>query len=129
MDSLKVGDQVIATNLDGIVDSGTSIMVGGANTIGKVIDITGGATKPVDCKDTSLPDVTFTINGKDYILKEEDYKLEVTALGQTQCMPGFQTMNLPERLSNAVIMGDVFMRKYLVHFDEDGNRVGFAPKK
>jgi len=35
-------------------------------------------------------------------------------------------MDLPGELSNAVIMGDVFLRKYVTMFDMENNQVGFA---
>lgn len=129
LDAIKVGGETVATGLQGIVDSGTSLLVGNADTIGKVIAKTGGATTPVACDDTSKPDITFVIEGKEYNLTETDYILKATMLGQTQCMPGLQSMKLPDRMAKMVILGDVFMRKYMTHFDMDNNRVGMALAK
>jgi len=38
-------------------------------------------------------------------------------------------MNLPEKFGKTMIMGDVFMRKWVTLFDMDNNKVGFANKK
>jgi len=54
--------------------------------------------------------------------------VQAKALGQTACLNGFHTMALPSQLADAVIMGDVFIRKWVTAFDMDNNRVGFADK-
>jgi len=38
-------------------------------------------------------------------------------------------MDLPAQLSNAIILGDVFIRVYYTHFDMQNKRVGFAVAK
>jgi len=70
VDSIKVDGKVVATNVQGIVDTGTSLIVGGANTIGSIASI---AVKQ-DCSTATntLPKVTFTIEGKDYDLTGDD---------------------------------------------------------
>lgn len=50
-------------------------------------------------------------------------------MGKTQCVSGFMAMNLPAKMHDMVILGDVFMRKFVTHFDMDGNRVGLALAK
>lgn len=52
--------------------------------------------------------------------------VEAETFGQKACLNGFRTMSLPAQLSDAVIIGDVFLRKYITQFDMDNNRVGFA---
>lgn len=44
-------------------------------------------------------------------------------------MNGFQAMALPEKMGKTMIMGDVFIRKFITQFDLDNNQVGFASKK
>lgn len=130
LDSIKVDGKVVQSNLKGIVDSGTSVIAGATDVLKPVIDAVGSATIPITCGDTSKPDVTFTIDGKDYNLTESDYQVKMTVLGQTECMSGFMAMkNLPAKMHDMVILGDVFMRKFLTHFDMDGNRVGLALAK
>merc|ERR1711964_782521 len=125
----KVGGKVVASNLKGIVDSGTSMLAGDTATIKPITDAVGSATTPVTCGDTSKPDITFTIDGKEYNLTESDYQVKMTVLGQTECVIGVMGMKLPDKMKDMFILGDVFMRKYLTHFDMDGNRVGMALAK
>jgi len=74
-----------------------------------------------------LPDVTFTIGGKDYTLTAEQYTLKVGLGDQSECISGFLGMNLP--YDNFWILGDVFMSIYYTHFDQANERVGFALAK
>lgn len=63
IDAIKVGGTVVASNLKGIVDTGTSLIVGGANTIGKAARIIVAQNCSTDV--STLPEVTFTLDGKD----------------------------------------------------------------
>lgn len=47
-------------------------------------------TYSIDCgAKATLPQVTFTIAGKDFILTPEDYVMEISMFGQTTCLSGF----------------------------------------
>ena len=74
----------------------------------------------------TLPTVTVVIEGQNYILEPEDYVLEITQQGETACMNGWMSMNLPEHMEGFVILGDLFIKRYYTHFDYGQNRVGFA---
>jgi cathepsin D len=127
VDSVKMGDKVVASNLKGIVDTGTSLMVASKDTLGDIANI----TVKQDCSSptSDMPDITFTIGGKEYTLTGDDYVVKASALGQTACLNGFRPMALPPQLSNAMIMGDVFLRKFVTSFDMDNDQVGFALRK
>lgn len=81
----------------------------------------------VDCDSISdMPDVTFVLNGKDFTLKPSDYILKVSSFGQTECVSGFQGLDLPGKLAGGWILGDVFIGAYHTIFDYGNDRVGFA---
>lgn len=63
IDEIKMGDEVIASDLMGIVDTGTSLMVSSAANLGDIAKINIKQDCSVDPK--SLPDVTFVLGGKD----------------------------------------------------------------
>ena len=106
-----------------VIDSGTSVIVGPQ----KLIDeLSTGITVRRTCKGIEeLPDITFTIDSIDYVLTWEDYVVQVTQDGITECISGLMGSTFPPTF-NYVILGDVFMRKYYSFFDLINNRVGFA---
>jgi len=54
-----------------VIDSGTSIIVGPERLVNELID---GITVKRTCKGIEdLPDITFTIDGIDYVLTYNDY--------------------------------------------------------
>lgn len=104
------------------IDSGTSLIMGPNSIIEPLID---GIKVHRLCRDIeSLPDITFTMDGIDYVLTWEDYVVQVTQDGQTQCIMGIAGAELPDTF-NYVIVGDVFMRKYPTHFNKNDNTVTF----
>jgi hypothetical protein len=70
IDSISLGGKVIASNLKGIVDTGTSLMVGGASSIGDIAKLVVAQDCSTD--PSTYPDVVFTLSGKDYTLTGAD---------------------------------------------------------
>ena len=126
MDGVKMGGYRSGST-NAIVDSGTSLITGPskdikqiAATIGATPTITGQYT--VDCDSLELiPDMAWTINGKDYIVKGKDLVLQSSSM----CILALMPMDFPAP-GPQWILGDVFMRTYYTVFDYEGERVGFA---
>ena len=79
----------------------------------------------VDCaKLGSMPDVTLTLGGKDFVLTPQQYVLQVGAAGQTECVSGFIGLDVPA--GPLWILGDIFMGAYYTKFDFGNKRLGFA---
>jgi len=112
---------------DAIVDSGTSLITGPSKDIlaialeiGAKPTITGQYT--IDCeKVDDIPEITWTIDGKDYPVPGKD--LVISASGT--CLFAMMGMDFPKP-GPQWILGDVFMRKYYTVFDYEEERVGFA---
>lgn len=119
-------NNVTITAEKGILDTGTSLMVGSADLINNI-------TSQIGIVDSScagiekLPDVTINISGDNYVLTYNDYVLKVSLMGYSQCVCGFMAMELP--WPNTIIMGDVFLKTYYTLFDMTHKQVGLARSK
>lgn len=127
---ITVNGQVI--HLDGgIVDSGTSVLVGSPSAVKKVFAAGLPDSQQVDCdKIDTYPSISFNVGGDEYALAPTDYIIKATVLGVTQCILGIMELELPPQIGKeAFILGDSFMHKYYSHFDFGNNRVGFSVAK
>ncbi|KAH7372906.1 hypothetical protein KP509_17G028200 [Ceratopteris richardii] len=79
----------------------------------------------VDCNSmSSMPVIAFTIGGKHFSLKPEQYILKVGEGKEARCISGF--MGIDQRSEPFWILGDIFMGAYHTVFDFGKERVGFA---
>lgn len=110
------------TGYKAAIDSGTSLIIGGAEIIDPLI---AGIVVDETCAGIELlPDITFRFDDIDYVLTYNDYVVPVTEFGVTQCLMGIMSYELPPDF-NYVIVGDVFMRPYATHFSRNDNTVSF----
>jgi cathepsin D len=125
LDSFSVKGKTISA-AKGIVDTGTSLIVGSKSIINQITESIG--TVDSSCKDLDkLPDVTITISGDEYVLTPEDYVFKASVFGYTQCMAGFMGMDLP--WPDTIILGDAFLKKYYTLFDMTHKQVAIARAK
>ena len=127
LDGVKLGSQSVSSTKSAIVDSGTSLLAGPKAEISQIASKLGaksilGKEYVVDCS-AKLPDLTFTLGGKDYTLKQADLILQASG---SQCILGLTGLDIPPPRGPLWILGDVFMRKYYVQFDWGQKRLGFA---
>lgn len=119
----SVGGLIATGNVKGVIDSGTSLIVGNFDIINPILHMIGRVES--DCSNLDeLPDIEFIFDGITYSISSRDYMLQI----QGECMVGIMGAALPENFPYLII-GDVFMRKYYSHFDYDNGRIGFALAK
>jgi hypothetical protein len=123
----SVGGPIETGNVKGVIDSGTSLIIGSFDLINPILHQIGNVEQ--DCSNIDeLPNIDFIFDGITYSLSPRDYVLEITLFGSTECMAGIMGAELPDNFPYLII-GDVFMRKYYSHFDHVNQRVGFALAK
>jgi hypothetical protein len=132
LDAVSAGSYNSAPNADGspvtaIIDSGTSLITGPtkevaamAAAINATPNINGEYT--IDCATLdSLPDIVFTIDGNDYIVPGKSAVLQA----QGTCLFAFMGVDFGGQ-GPQWILGDVFMREYVVVFNYSDQTIGFA---
>ena len=132
MDGIKAGNsQYCQGGCEAIADTGTSLIIGPTDEINQLNSQLGASEDPssgdytFDCsKIDNLPDVIFTLGGKNFVLTSKDYVWQV----QDECISGFQGMDMSGS-GIQYILGDVFIGKYYTEFDWGNKRVGFATAK
>ncbi|KAM7481863.1 hypothetical protein LguiB_006446 [Lonicera macranthoides] len=81
----------------------------------------------IDCKSVSaMPDITFTIGSKEFILTPEQYILKTGEGIAAVCLSGFIALDVPPPRGPLWILGDVFMGVYHTVFDSGNLQLGFA---
>jgi len=127
LDGVKLGSDSVSSTKAAIVDSGTSLLAGPTAEINAIATKLGaksvlGKEWTVDCS-TKIPDLTFTLGGKDYVLTQQDLILQQSG---TQCILALMGVDVPAPHGPLWILGDVFMRVYYTQFDWGNKRLGFA---
>jgi len=129
LDDIKIKGASQTSCKTAIVDSGTSLLAGPKDDVAKIAKLMGakslmGKEWTVDCS-ADLPDITFTLGGKDYTFAKKDYTIQS---GST-CLFAMMGIDVPAPRGPLWILGDVFMRKYYTVFDWGNKRLGFATAK
>ena len=132
VDSILLGSEdLCAGGCNAIADTGTSMITGPTKMVKKIAEITEAISikgiSMVNCtKISSFPTITLTISGTKFTLSPQQYVLQVTEFGQTQCLLGIMGMDIPPPAGPLWILGDVFHGPYYTVYDMGNKRVGFA---
>jgi len=113
LDGITVGNTPSTTVTKVVFDTGTSLLAGPVSEVAAIAKAVGATPLiageyTVDCsKISSMPDITFKVGGKDYVLTATDYVLNVDGLG-VECLLGMVGIDVPAPAGPLWIAGDVF---------------------
>jgi len=135
LSSVNVGNTAAVSNMQSIIDSGTTLIVGDSTSVrsfyaaipgskdASLLDPTLEGFYTVPCN--SIPNVSLTFNGHTYPMNPQYFSLGVITTGSPDCVGGINS----QVDINFWVIGDVFMRNVYTVFDVDNTRVGFASLK
>jgi len=136
IDGIFGNGALVSGPIDGVVDSGTSLLAMPTKMAEAFNAQLGCTPNPLDksecifnaCPDfSSLPNLNIQLNGQNFTLTGEQYVLQINTIISKACISGIMGIDLPPPNPPLVILGDVFMRVYYTKFDFGGNAVHFAP--
>ncbi|KAF7373560.1 Acid protease [Mycena sanguinolenta] len=127
----KVGNSIVVTGFETIIDSGTTLMYGPPAAVKKIYAAVKGA-KVFDAEDgyysfpcATPPEIAFNWGGKDWVISAANINLGQTAEGSSSCVGALAGVDIGLG-SNVWLLGDSFMKNVYTAFDFGEEAVGFA---
>ena len=125
--NLQLGGKSVTNGqaIKGLVDTGSQSFACTFDIIQRVRNRLNNKVN-VPCNQvSSLPTLTFTIEGREFPVSPNAYVLKMTEFGKTVCMIGLRPTLLLS-LGQVCVIGDSFLKEYYSIFDTANARVGFA---
>jgi hypothetical protein len=128
-DSFKVGTYSNKVKFSAISDTGTSFIYGQSNDVDQIISQSGAdydfssGLYTIDCdKAKDLPDLVFTVGGKDLVIPGVEHVVDLE-LDDNQCALG---IDYNFGFDFDWLLGDSVIRTYCTIYDVGKSQIGFA---
>ncbi|KAH7912668.1 aspartic peptidase domain-containing protein [Hygrophoropsis aurantiaca] len=129
LDGVSSADKQILNQLDSIIDTGTTVIIGDMANVKAFYDAIGGqdATSTAGAgiytfPCNTVPPVSLTFGGKSFPVSADTFNLGPVTSGSESCVGAI----MGEDSMPMWIVGDVFLANVYTTFDLGNNRVGFA---
>ncbi|KAI8341786.1 aspartic peptidase domain-containing protein, partial [Chlamydoabsidia padenii] len=128
LDEASVGSKVLASNVNFIVDTGSTLINADAQFVENLYSGIVGASRVENSKRwtlpcASIPTLVFTINGKQFPISVNSFSPGRISEGSDLCYGGVVANVEPKE---PWIVGGVFLSSVYTVFDTDQKRVGFS---
>ncbi|KAF8452920.1 acid protease [Boletus edulis BED1] len=129
IDNVKGNGKTILTNVDAIIDTGTTLIFGISSDVSTLSSTLGGKAAPsvgqglytFPC--SSFPSISLTFGGKSFPIAASALNLGPVSSGSSDCLSGLVGVDLGNPFW---VVGDVFLQGVYTAFDVGNTRVGFA---
>nr|ACL68086.1 syncephapepsin precursor [Syncephalastrum racemosum] len=123
---LKVGSKSVASSFDGILDTGTTLLIFDRSTASQVARAYGASdngdgTYTISCDQSKLQPLALTMGGKDFFVPADSL---IYVKQGSQCIAGFGYSSM-----DFAIIGDTFLKNNYVVFNQEVPEVQIAPSK
>ncbi|KIM92347.1 hypothetical protein PILCRDRAFT_83534 [Piloderma croceum F 1598] len=129
LDAVSLGGKSVISNIDSIIDTGTTLIVGDSSNVAEFYKSVPGAKEAsnvgqgfytVPCN--SIPSVSLTFNGQPFDIDSASFNLGPASSGSSDCVGGIAAQDG----ENFWVVGDVFLQNTYTVFDVGNSQVGFA---
>ncbi|KIJ14858.1 hypothetical protein PAXINDRAFT_180872 [Paxillus involutus ATCC 200175] len=130
MDSLESNGKTVLSNVDSVIDTGTTLIVGLPSDVSTLYQAIGGIdasstvaagfyTLPCD----SFPSISLTFGGTSFPISADTLNIGQVSPNSSDCVGGIVSQDIG---ASFWIVGDVFLANVYTAFDVGNSRVGFA---
>ncbi|KAF8553168.1 acid protease [Imleria badia] len=130
MDGVQNNGQTILRNVDAIIDTGTTLIVGTPSQVSTLYSTLGGKAAPSSVGSgfytfacDSFPSINLSFGGTSFPISVSALNLGPVSSGSSDCVSGLVGQDVG---SSFWIVGDVFLQGVYTAFDVGNTRVGFA---
>ncbi|KAG6373237.1 Asp-domain-containing protein [Boletus reticuloceps] len=129
MDNVKGNGETILTNVNAIIDTGATLIIGIPSDVSTLYNALGGTAAPsagqgyytFPC--SSFPSISLTFGGKSFPIAASALNLGPVSSGSSDCVSGLVGQDTG---SSFWTVGDVFLQGVYTAFDVGNTQVGFA---
>ncbi|KAJ7680261.1 aspartic peptidase domain-containing protein [Mycena polygramma] len=133
MDAVSVNQQKLPTQINGIIDTGTTLIYVPDSMCAEIYAMIPGSKRAPQFGSefytypcSTIPDIAFSFGGSSFSISPRDFNLGLSAEDSSDCVGGI--LALQDFPSNIAIIGDEFLKSWYTTFDySNGGRVGFSP--
>ncbi|KAG9310434.1 Asp-domain-containing protein [Chiua virens] len=130
MDNVQSNGQTPLSNVDAIIDTGTTLIVGTTSDVSTLYSAIGGTAAPSSVGQgfytfpcSSFPTIDLTFGGNSFPIAASALNLGPVSSGSSDCVSGLVGQDIG---SSFWIVGDVFLQGIYTVFDYGNSQVGFA---
>ncbi|KAG9310429.1 aspartic peptidase domain-containing protein [Chiua virens] len=129
MNSVESNGKTLLSDVEAIIDTGTSVIVGNSSEVQALYRALGGTPAPSEGEGfytfncSSFPNITLNFGGTSFPVLASALNLGPVSDGSSQCVSGIVSLDIA---TSFWIIGDTFLRGVYTVFDYGNSQVGLS---